>query len=396
VRNLAAVNSINWARIMAQITYYFHAYFALLARSAAASSSSSSSSSAPQPPQLRLRFVVPTGNFGDVLAGYYAKRMGLPVERLVIATNENDILHRFWQGGRYEKHAVHGRAAQGGLAADGAAAHASGVKQTLSPAMDILVSSNFERLLWYLAYEAHMAEIDAGAAAGDGASNGETDAAAAAVAAARKAAGARVAGWLDELKRSGGFGVDAAILDRARRDFASERVSDAETVETVRRIYTATRKEKVPDDKKEGEKERRLKGPSPDGYVLDPHTAVGVTAALRCIDRLPPASSPTTMAHPQSNGAGEKGNGANDDGARAESGDGPSENAVHHVALATAHPAKFAHAVELALAREPGFAANAHLPAAFVGLAAKEKRRLELGPGKTWEDMRALILDIDC
>lgn len=76
-----------------------------------------------------------------VLAGYFAKRMGLPVSKLVVATNENDILHRFWKTGYYKKKAVHGVEAQGGLAADGVKAHEDGVKETLSPAMDILVSS---------------------------------------------------------------------------------------------------------------------------------------------------------------------------------------------------------------------------------------------------------------
>src|SRR5690348_3178972 len=79
---LAAVNSIDWARILAQITYYFHAYFNLIKSESFL-------------PASAVRFVVPTGNFGDILAGYFAKRMGLPVEKLVIATNENDILHRF-------------------------------------------------------------------------------------------------------------------------------------------------------------------------------------------------------------------------------------------------------------------------------------------------------------
>lgn len=85
--------------------------------------------------------MVPTGNFGNILAGYFAKRMGLPVSELVVATNENDILDRFWKTGYYEKKPVHGAEAQGGLAGDGVKAHEDGVKETLSPAMDILVSS---------------------------------------------------------------------------------------------------------------------------------------------------------------------------------------------------------------------------------------------------------------
>ncbi|KAL1836429.1 hypothetical protein VTK73DRAFT_5069 [Phialemonium thermophilum] len=90
---------------------------------------------------------------GDILAGYFATRMGLPVDKLVIATNENDILDRFWKTGRYEKKPARGPEAEGGIAADGAKAHEDGVRETLSPAMDILVSSNFERLLWFLAHD---------------------------------------------------------------------------------------------------------------------------------------------------------------------------------------------------------------------------------------------------
>ncbi|MEQ8827201.1 MAG: threonine synthase, partial [Parvibaculum sp.] len=106
---LSGVNSINWARIMAQIVYYF----------SAASNLGS--------PERRVSFTVPTGNFGDILAGYAAKHMGLPVEKLVIATNQNDILTRTLEAGRYE---------------------VAGVHASMSPSMDIQVSSNFERLLF--------------------------------------------------------------------------------------------------------------------------------------------------------------------------------------------------------------------------------------------------------
>jgi threonine synthase len=106
---LSAVNSINWARIVAQITYYFTAAAALGA------------------PHRKLSFVVPTGNFGDILAGWAARRMGLPIERLVIASNANDILPRTLATGRYETRSV---------------------VATTSPSMDIQVSSNFERYLF--------------------------------------------------------------------------------------------------------------------------------------------------------------------------------------------------------------------------------------------------------
>ncbi len=106
---LSGVNSINWARVMAQIVYYFTSAVALGA------------------PRRPVSFTVPTGNFGDILAGYAAKRMGLPVDRLVIATNENDILARALDTGAYETRGVH---------------------ETQSPSMDIQVSSNFERLMY--------------------------------------------------------------------------------------------------------------------------------------------------------------------------------------------------------------------------------------------------------
>ena len=106
---LSGVNSINWARIVAQVVYYFTAAVALGS------------------PQRKVAFTVPTGNFGDVFAGYVAARMGLPVERLVVATNVNDILVRTLKTGTYE---------------------VRGVTPTVSPSMDIQVSSNFERLLF--------------------------------------------------------------------------------------------------------------------------------------------------------------------------------------------------------------------------------------------------------
>ncbi|MCV6593579.1 MAG: threonine synthase [Silicimonas sp.] len=107
---LAAVNSINWARVMAQVVYYFTAATSLGA------------------PGRPVSFTVPTGNFGDIFAGFIAKEMGLPIDRLVIATNQNDILHRCMTSGAYAK---------------------SGVKPSISPSMDIEVSSNFERALFW-------------------------------------------------------------------------------------------------------------------------------------------------------------------------------------------------------------------------------------------------------
>ncbi|TGO52436.1 hypothetical protein BCON_0141g00070 [Botryotinia convoluta] len=295
--NLGAVNSINWARILAQTTYYFHAYFSL-------------QKSSGYKPENKVRFVVPTGNFGDILAGYFAKRMGLPAEKLVIATNENDILYRFWKTGHYEKKAVHGVEAEGGLVEDGVKAHEDGVKETLSPAMDILVSSNFERLLWFLAYEY------ASAAGMDDEWN-------------KKQAGQEVEVWLKQLKTNGGFNVQDEILKAANRDFESERVSDKQTIDTIKDFYTSG------------------------SYVLDPHSAIGVAASLRSISR-----SPNT----------------------------------YHVSLSTAHPAKFANAVDLALKDEKSFSFNTVLPKEFVGLEEKEKR-VRVVPSTSWEDVRAIVVE---
>ena len=113
---LGAVNSINWARVLAQIVYYFYAAFRVQEATGAA----------------KVRFSVPTGNFGDIFAGYVALKMGLPIDRLVLATNENDILSRYFNTGIYSL---------------------GEVAPTLSPSMDIQVASNFERYLYYLAGE---------------------------------------------------------------------------------------------------------------------------------------------------------------------------------------------------------------------------------------------------
>ncbi|KAF2638079.1 threonine synthase-like protein [Massarina eburnea CBS 473.64] len=245
---LAAVNSINWARILAQITYYFYSYFDLTRQPSFL-------------PASTVRFVVPTGNFGDILAGYFAKRMGLPAEKLVIATNENDILHRFWQSGKYEKQPVYGKAAEGGLQEDGVKAHEGGVKETLSPAMDILVSSNFERLLWFLSYEVYSTNGDA-------------------VSQRRAQAGDHVKNWLNDLKSKGGFGVNKEILDAAQKDFTSYRVSDDEVIETIKSIFGA---------------------PSSQHYILDPHSAIGIHASYRSAEVSKPPSThhiSLATAHP--------------------------------------------------------------------------------------------------
>lgn len=189
--HLGAVNSINWARILAQTVYYFLSYFHIQSQLPSGVSID----------DIELQYVVPTGNFGDILAGYYAKHMGLPMGKLAVATNANDILARFWRSGRYEK--VDSEALP---VTDGRqATDASGVKETLSPAMDILVSSNFERLLWYFAYES---------ACGTSAEEKRAD------------ASRTLAEWMNKVKVDGKTEVPANVLETARRDFVAERISD--------------------------------------------------------------------------------------------------------------------------------------------------------------------------
>jgi threonine synthase len=225
---LGAVNSINWARILAQMVYYFYAWGRMCGGD----------------PGHRLSFSVPTGNFGDVFAGYMAKRMGLPVDRLIIATNRNDILARFVRTGIYEAGEVH---------------------PTLSPAMDIQIASNFERYLYFLVGE-DPAEVRA---------------------------------RLEEMGRTGSMRVSEAHRALVAGDFDAAAASDAETLEQIRETY-----------------ER-------DGYVLDPHTAIGVRAARGRRDL---------------------------------------------VCLATAHPAKFNDAVRRAIGTE------APPPPSLQGLMEKETR----------------------
>jgi threonine synthase len=157
---LSAVNSINWGRIVAQTVYYFVAAVALGS------------------PHRRVSFTVPTGNFGNIFAGYVAHRMGLPIERLVVATNVNDILHRTLTSGRYE---------------------VRGVSATASPSMDIQVSSNFERLI----FEAE-----------------------------RREAGA-VRRLMDGLAQSGAFTLGESVRAELASLFASGSASEAETAAAI-------------------------------------------------------------------------------------------------------------------------------------------------------------------
>ncbi len=183
-RQLVAVNSINWARIMAQIVYYFYSALALGA------------------PARAVSYAVPTGNFGDIFAGYLAQRMGLPIEQLVIGTNANDILHRCISANDHSrKPLVH----------------------SLSPSMDIMVSSNFERLL----FDLHDRD------------------------------GAAISRLMDEFKSSGTLSLDDSVLKRAQSLFSSYRLDDTETRQVIADIYETTE------------------------YLADPHTAIGIQAGRK-------------------------------------------------------------------------------------------------------------------
>ncbi|MAS24425.1 MAG: threonine synthase [Oceanospirillaceae bacterium] len=185
-RKLVAVNSINWARIMAQIVYYFYSSLNLGG------------------PLRSMAYSVPTGNFGDIFAGYMAKKMGLPIEQLIIATNSNDVLHRLMSKNQYEVHPL---------------------QHTITPSMDIAVSSNFERLLFDL-YDRN---------------------------------GPVLAELMQRMSaRKDVVSLDEDRLARARELFDSYAVDEATTVDMMKEVFAET------------------------GYLLDPHTAIGVKAAREC------------------------------------------------------------------------------------------------------------------
>ena len=199
-RRLVAVNSINWARIMAQVVYYFHAALALGG------------------PDRPVAFSVPTGNFGDIFAGYLARGMGLPVSQLVIATNRNDVLHRVLTSGLYDRQPL---------------------EPSLSPSMDITVSSNFERLL----FDLYGRDGDA------------------------------VAGLMRAFD-GGEIRLSPEALAGARALFASHRVDDEGTCAEIAHSWGASE------------------------YLLDPHSAIGLAAA-RAAQRDPAVPMVTlATAHP--------------------------------------------------------------------------------------------------
>ena len=159
--NMSGVNSINWARIIAQTVYYFYTYFKLNKKS--------------------ISFSVPTGNFGDVFAGYLAKKMGLPIDKLIVATNENDILHRAISNGDYISKKV---------------------KETLSPSMDIQLASNFERLIYYI-------------------NNSNSE---------------KTAEIMKKVKQNS-YQIEKNNLDIIQKDFLSESCNEQETLEIIKKNY---------------------------------------------------------------------------------------------------------------------------------------------------------------
>ncbi|MEP1206651.1 MAG: threonine synthase [Rhizobiaceae bacterium] len=227
--SLSGVNSINWGRIMAQIVYYFTAALALGS------------------PDRKVSFTVPTGNFGDIFAGYCARQMGLPIDQLIIATNANDILARTMETGRYET---------------------AEAKATTSPSMDIQVSSNFERLLF---------------------ESSDRDS-------------AYIRQSMSSLSQSGAFALGDKVWSEIKDGFSAGRADNPAVDRTIRSVLADS------------------------GYLLDPHTAVGVSVARQM---------------------------------------GNSSAAM--VVLATAHPAKFPDAVESACGRRP------ELPEANKGLMDGEE-----------------------
>ena len=159
--NMSGVNSINWARIIAQAVYYFYSYFKL--------------------GKETISFSVPTGNFGDVFAGYLAKKMGLPIDKLIVATNENDILHRAISKGDYVSKEV---------------------RETMSPSMDIQLASNFERLIYYI-------------------NNSDSE---------------KTAEIMKKVKQNS-YQIEKKDLDIIQKDFLSESCNEQETLDIIKKNY---------------------------------------------------------------------------------------------------------------------------------------------------------------
>ncbi len=199
--NLSAVNSINWARIMAQIVYYFATAIKLGA------------------PDKEVSFIVPTGNFGNVFAAYCARKMGLPIKYLGISTNKNDILTRFFESGEMKVGAAYA---------------------TISPSMDIQISSNFERYLFDLLGR-------------------DSE---------------KLANAMSEFRKSGSIKLSADLLEKANSEFTTSRADDKQTLGLIKECYDETR------------------------YILDPHTAVGMAGAKDVACKTSGAVVLLATAHP--------------------------------------------------------------------------------------------------
>ena len=237
---LGTVNSINWARVLAQVVYYFYAWFRVNEETGAE----------------QIDVSVPTGNFGDIFAGYIAKRMGLPINRLILATNSNNILSRCINSGDYSIAAVH---------------------HSVAPSMDIQMASNFERYLYYL--------LDCDSE--------------------------KLVRAMELFKQNGQLDFTEAQKQQLKTDFSSASIDDSETLATIRSFHKQT------------------------GYVLDPHTAIGVAVGKKLGD----------PRHPL-------------------------------VCLATAHPAKFGDVVQQATGLD------AELPPSLAKLVSSERKFITLSADK--------------
>lgn len=200
--HLGAVNSINWCRVLAQTTYYFWSYLRIT----------------DQYPNTKPNFSVPTGNFGDILAGFYTKQMGVPIGKLIVATNENDILHRFFTKGEY---------------------HREPIAKSISPSMDICVSSNFERYLFHLA-------------------GNKSDV---------------LADWMKNFESTRKLDISGDLLQQAQEDFLSARADTGMTLDIIKKYNNQF------------------------DYLLCPHSAVGVSA-IEQLNLVKPETVCLATAHP--------------------------------------------------------------------------------------------------
>ena len=237
---LGAINSINWARVLAQVVYYFYAWFRVNEVTGAE----------------KIDVSVPTGNFGDIFAGYIAKQMGLPINRLILATNSNNILSRCVNSGDYSISAVH---------------------HSVAPSMDIQIASNFERYLYYLLDRDSEKVVEA----------------------------------MEDFKQNGKLDFSDAQKKQLKLDFSSSSIDDKQTLTTINSFHQSS------------------------GYILDPHTAIGVAVGQKLRDTKYPL-----------------------------------------VCLATAHPAKFGDVVKEATGLDT------ELPADLLKLVSSEKKYVTIPSDK--------------